>query len=78
MATPSGAGGPTWTVEYQTEGLGPGPDGKPVDGVKVGFVTASGVHASVFIPRLTYNANTVRAAIIERYAHIEAVNKLSG
>lgn len=68
----------TWTVEYQTETVGLGPDGRPTEGVKVGFVTASGVHGSVFVAKSRYNANTVKAAIQEAYAHIEAVHKLSG
>lgn len=70
--------GATWSVEYQTETVGLGPDGRPTEGVKVGFVTASGVHGSVFIPKARFNANTVKAAIAEAYAHIEAVHKLSG
>lgn len=70
--------GQTWKVEYQTETVGLGPDGRPVEGVRVGFVTASGVHGSVFIAKARFNANTVKAAIDEQYAHIEAVHKLGG
>lgn len=68
----------TWKVEYQTETVGLGPDGRPTEGVKVGAVTASGVHFSVFVPKARFNANTVKAALDEQYAHIEAVHKLSG
>lgn len=68
----------TWKVEYQTETVGLGPDGRPTDGVKVGFVTADGVHGSVFVPKARYNANAVKAAIEEQYAHIVAIHKLTG
>ncbi len=74
MAAATGA----WSVGYQAETVGLGPDGRPTEGVKVGFVTASGVHGSVFIPKSQFNANKVKSAIAEQYAHIEAVHKLSG
>lgn len=68
----------TWKIEYQTETVGIGPDGRPTEGVKVGFVTHAGVHGSVFVAKARFNANTVKAAIDEQYAHIEAVHKLTG
>lgn len=68
----------TYRYEYQTETVGLGPDGRPVEGVKVGFVTATGVHFSVFVAKARFNANTVKAAADEAYAHVEAVHKLTG
>jgi hypothetical protein len=69
---------PTWKIEYQTRTIGIGADGKATEGWKVGFVTDHGVHSSVFLPLNLYNANHVKAAIQEQYAHIEAVHKLTG
>jgi hypothetical protein len=68
----------TWKIEYQIRTVGIGPDGRAAEGWKVGFVTASGVHSSVFLPLANFNANHVKAAIQEQYAHIEAVHKLEG
>lgn len=70
--------GEKWKVEYQTETVGLGSDGRPTEGVKVGFVTASGVHGSVFIPKAQFNANKVKAAIIEQVTHHDAVASLNG
>lgn len=67
-----------WKVEYQTETVGLGSDGRPVEGVKVGFVTSGGVHGSVFVAKANYNANAVKAAIHEQVEHIEAIHKLTG
>ena len=75
MATGTGY---TWKVEYQTETVGVGPDGRPTEGVKVGFVTAAGVHASVFVPKAQFNAANVKAAISAAYAHHSDVSGLSG
>lgn len=71
--------GDRYKHEYQTETVGLGPDGRPVDGVKVGFVhVPTGTHFSVFVPKNRFNANTVKALADEQAAHIEAVHKLSG
>ena len=69
---------PTWTIEYQTPTVGIGDDGKATEGWKIGFVTHHGVHGFVFVSRRDFNANKVKAAIAEQYAHIEAVHKLTG
>ena len=72
------AGSGTWKVDYQTETVGLGPDGRPTEGVKVGFHTIpDNINGTVFIPKVRYNANTVKAAIQEQYAHIIAVHNLS-
>ena len=67
-----------WSVEYQTETIGIGPDGKAVEGVKVGFATTEGVHGSVFLPKARYNVVNVKQAIAEQYGHIKAVHGLTG
>lgn len=68
----------SWKVEYQTETVGLGSDGRPTEGVKVGFVTSHGVHGSIFLPKARYNANAAKAAIQEQVAHIDAIHSLSG
>lgn len=73
------AAGERYKSEYQTETVGLGPDGRPVEGVKVGFIhVPTGTHFSVFVPKGRFNANTVKAAADEQAAHIEAVHKLGG
>jgi hypothetical protein len=69
---------PAWTVEYQQETVGVGADGRAVEGVKVGFVTAKGVHGSVFVPKARYGVETVKAAIAHAVATADAVHSLSG
>lgn len=68
----------TWKVEYQQETVDLGPDGKAVAGVKVGYVTNHGVHASVFVPKAGFSADAVKAAIAAAYKHLDDVHKLSG
>jgi hypothetical protein len=67
-----------WTIEYQQPMTGLGPDGRAVEGMKVGFVTGAGVHAYVFIPGAQYSAVNVRAAIAAKAAEIDTVHKLTG
>jgi len=67
-----------WTVQYQQETVDLGPDGRAVQGVKVGFVTGKGVHGSVFIPKARYNVDTVKAAIGEAVAKLDAIHGLTG
>lgn len=71
-------GGMGYKILTQTETLGPGPDGKVTEGVKVMFETDSGITASVFVPKLRYSANKVKAAIQDYVAHLDAVAKLGG
>ena len=75
------AGGSTgwlWKVEYQQETVDLGPDGKAVQGIKVGFTTSHGVHASVFVPKAHYNVDSVKAAIAAAVAQIDGVHQLNG
>lgn len=67
-----------WQVEYQQETVDLGPDGRAVQGIKVGFVTKSGVHASVFLAKGDYSPDNVRAEIANAAAQIEQVHGLTG
>lgn len=67
-----------WTVEFQQETVDLGPDGRAVAGVKIGFVTAAGVHASVFLPKSRYSIDNARAAIADAALQIDTVHKLTG
>jgi len=46
--------------------------------MKIGFVTAKGVHDFVFIANERYNAENVRAAILARVMHSNAIADLKG
>jgi hypothetical protein len=74
MAPPVGW---TWKTESQTEGFGPGPDGKIIEGVRVGLVTAHGVHGSIFVPKAGYSAAMVKSAAEAWYAQVDGVAKLT-
>jgi hypothetical protein len=69
------AGAPlTYKIEYQTQTVGMGPDGKAAEGWKVGyFVESLGVHGSVFVPLARFNAGNVKTLIAEQLAHHSAV-----
>ena len=67
-----------WQIEYQQETVGTGPDGKAAEGIKVGFVMANGVHASVFIPKSRFSVDNARAAVAAAAAQHAAVDKLTG
>ena len=69
---------PAWTVISQQETLDLGPNGSFIQGVKVGFRTASGALGTVFIPSDTYTVERVRAAVTERAAAMESVAGLTG
>lgn len=67
-----------WRVEYQQETVGLGPDGRAVDGVKIGFETEAGHHGSVFIPKARYNPENVKAAVATAAYQMDLVGGLSG
>jgi hypothetical protein len=68
----------SWSVEYQQESVDLGSDGKAVQGVKVGFKTSHGVHASVFVPRAEFTPDKVKAKIADAVAQIDGVHNLTG
>lgn len=74
MADLSANGG---KIEYQQETVGIGPDGRAVEGVKVGFVTGAGNHGSVFIDKARYNPANVKAEVTAAANQMDAVHKLS-
>lgn len=67
-----------WSIEYQQETVGTGPDGRAAEGVKVGFVTGRGVHSSVFIPRERFNPANVKAQVAAAAAQHDEVDRLTG
>lgn len=67
-----------WEVEYQQETVDLGPDGRAVQGIKIGFVTGKGVHASVFVSKANYSPDNVRSAIAAAAAQIDTVHTLKG
>jgi hypothetical protein len=73
------ADGERWKVTSQTPGIGLGPDQRPVEGWTIGFVhVPSGTRGTVFIPSDQYNANAVKAVILDLVTTIEAVAGLNG
>ncbi len=69
---------PAWEVLTQVPSTGLGPDRRAVEGMKIGFVTAKGVHDFVFIANERYNAENVKAAILARVMHSNAIADLKG
>lgn len=80
MATQSSPNAPQtgWGIEYQQPSVDLGPDGRAVQGMKVGFVTGKGVHAFVFIPQNMYSVDNVRAALAAAAKQIDDVHSLTG
>jgi hypothetical protein len=72
---PPNAATPKYTISYQQPKTALGGDGKAVDGIEVGFVTAAGDHGHVFIPRNRFNPDTVKAAVNE---HVDTLNAVRG
>lgn len=71
------AGAAKWTVDGQVEATQLDASRHAVDGVRVLFHTDHGVHASVFVPKSSFNVENVRKAILDWYSHIDAVAKLT-
>jgi hypothetical protein len=63
-------------VEYQTETIDFGADGKATSGMKVGFVTALGNHATIFVPRGLYSLDEVARRVKAQATLVDAVHKL--
>lgn len=68
---------PAWTVESQTETTELSATGAVINGMTVGFVTAGGTHASVFVPADQYTLDRVRSAVTAKAAQIAAVESLT-
>lgn len=67
-----------WSIEYQQETVGLGPDGRAAEGVKVGYTTGKGLHGSVFIPKDRYNPANVAAQVAAAAAQMDEVHGLTG
>ena len=63
-------------VTSQRPGFGPGPDGRTVEGITVGFETGSGIQGSVFVPRASYGEANVRQMVAQHAAELEAVQAI--
>lgn len=64
---------PLATITSQTESMEMGPDGQIVGGYRVGFRTAKGVAATVFVPKTGYSAQLALAAVKEAATTLDAV-----
>lgn len=51
-------------------------DGRWVDGMRIEFTTASGVHTHVDVPLATYTRPNVERLLAERADTIDAISKL--
>ncbi len=69
---------PAWTIITQVETTDLGPNGTFIQGVKVGFRTASGAIGSVFIPTDAYTVEKVRTEVSARAATLDQVAGLTG
>lgn len=69
---------PQWTVVSQQETARPMAGGQVSRGVMVTFRLATGEQGSVFVDDAHYNADAVRALILERVQQINAVRQLRG
>lgn len=80
MTPTSASAGPGtgWSVTSQTETPKLNTANAIEDGVTVGFRTQYGQPGSVWIPKAGYTPETVRAAITEHAATMDAVHNLSG
>lgn len=68
----------TWSVTAQQQQTAQDSTGNYVAGVKVTFVTGSGLSGSVFVPESQYNAETVRAMVAARVEAMAAIAALNG
>lgn len=74
-----GPDGPmTWRVTDQIETQQPDARGHFVQGVKVEFITSTGIAGSVFLASANYTLNAVQTAIAAKVAVLGAVAGLHG
>lgn len=66
-------GAPVATITTQTETTDVGPDGKLTAGYRVGFQTAKGVNGTVFVPKATFEAPAVLAAVREQAVILDSL-----
>jgi hypothetical protein len=75
---PPGSGTSGWTVISQQETFGLDAAGRAVEGVKITFTTKGGHTGSVFVPKITYDVDNAKAAIMAAAAQMDAVGQLKG
>ena len=68
---------PRWSVTSQIEQVQATPGGQLVDGYTVSFVTAQGHQGTVFIPRTSYNRDTVTREVDTQARLLDAVGALT-
>lgn len=64
---------PVATIDIQTPGVGPGPTGTMVDGMRINFTTAAGHKGWVFVPWSQYTTEFAQQAVGDRARAIDAV-----
>jgi hypothetical protein len=75
VAAPSAGG---WSITFQEPATDLGLNGRPVSGMRVHFKTSSGIDGQVFVANTQYSAPAVAAAVADKAAQIEAVQRLKG
>lgn len=78
MTNPKGEPGTGWSVVDQVPEYKVGPGSVAQEGVTVHFTTQYGASNSVWLPRVSYDENTVRQAITELAATMDRVHTLTG
>lgn len=78
MSAPKGKPGTGWSIEDQVPEIKIGPGNTPTEGVTVHFRTQYGATNNVWLPRLTYNQDSVRAAIQELATTMDTVHTMTG
>ena len=68
---------PLATITSQVEATDKGSDGNLTNGYRVGFQTAKGVNATVFVPRAGYSADAVMAAVKAHALQLDALQGAS-
>lgn len=78
MSAPKGKPGTGWVVTGQAEEWKISDTGRAEEGKTVSFRTQYGATGSVWLPRMTYTAETVRAAITATATEMDTVHILTG
>jgi hypothetical protein len=65
-----------WTITQQVQSTSLSPGGVFQDGMKISFMSTSGVPGSIFVPLAQYNPENVAELIQSRVDAINAVHNL--
>lgn len=77
MTMPTPPIAPSWRVTGSTERTQVGPDGTPVAGLVVTYVTGAGGQGTVFVPKTGSSVDAIRAAVAQAAAQTDAINALT-